>query len=138
MIGLGKGARVFASARPTDMRKSFQSLAAVVVAELGDDPLSGAVFLFIAKNQKRAKVIWWDGTGFCRFQKRLSKGRFAAPWEHVHDGAVSMTSSQLAIFFEGNALAFMGALSLGEVKPQKMTTKLSRSDIMTPWSTSGE
>jgi transposase len=125
MIGLGKGARVFASAKPTDMRKSFRALAAVVVADLADDPLSGAVFLFIAKNMKRAKVIWWDGTGFCLFQKQLAKNRFAAPWEHVHEGSVAMTASQLAIFFEGSPLAFMGALSLEEVAPQKLTTQIA-------------
>jgi len=124
MIGIGKGARVFASAKPTDMRKSFRTLAALVVGELGDDPLSGTVFLFISRNMKRAKVIWWDGTGFCLFQKLLAKGRFAAPWEHVHEGSVAMTPSQLAIFFEGSPLAFMGALSLEEVQPKKMATQI--------------
>jgi transposase len=126
MIGLGRGAKVFASTKPTDMRKSFRTLAAVVTAELENDPLSGAVYLFIAKNKKRAKVIWFDGTGFCLFQKRLSKGCFAAPWDHLHDGAISMSASQLAIFFEGSPLAFMGALSLEEVVPQKVTTQIQQ------------
>lgn len=125
MIALGKSARVFAWTKPTDMRKSFQALASVVVAELGDDPMSGSAFLFISRNTKRAKVIWWDGTGFCLFQKRLAKGHFAAPWEHLHDGAVSISSSQLAIFFEGNALAFMGVLSPEEIVPKKITTKIA-------------
>lgn len=124
MISLGKSARVFAWTKPTDMRKSFQALAAVVVGELGGDPLSGTAFLFISKNTKRAKVIWWDGSGFCLFQKRLSKGHFAAPWEHAHQGAVSMSASQLAIFFEGNSLAFMGVLSPEEIGPQKLTTQI--------------
>ena len=125
MIGLGKGVRVFASAKPTDMRAGFRTLAAAVVAELQNDPLAGGVFLFIAKNRKRAKMIWFDGIGFCLFQKQLAKARFAAPWEHAHEGTISMTSSQLALFFEGNALAFMGALSLDEVEPQKLTTQIA-------------
>jgi transposase len=125
MIGLGKGVRVFASAKPTDMRAGFKSLAAAVVAELQNDPLAGGVFLFVAKNKKRAKVIWFDGIGFCLFQKQLAKAKFAAPWEQAFDGSISMTSSQLALFFEGNALAFMGALALEEVEPQKLTTQIA-------------
>jgi transposase len=125
MIGLGKGVRVFASAKPTDMRAGFRTLAGAVVAELQNDPLAGGVFLFIAKNRKRAKMIWFDGIGFCLFQKQLAKAKFAAPWEHAHEGTISMTSSQLALFFEGNALAFMGALSLDEVEPQKLTTQIA-------------
>lgn len=125
MISLGKGVRVFASAKPTDMRAGFKSLAAAVVAELQNDPLAGGIFLFVAKNKRRAKMIWFDGVGFCLFQKQLSKSRFAAPWDHVNDGSISMTSSQLALFFEGNALAFMGALALDEVVPQKLTTQIA-------------
>jgi transposase len=125
MIGLGKGIRVFASVKPTDMRAGFRTLAAAVVAELQSDPLSGGVYLFIAKNRKRAKMIWFDGLGFCLFQKQLAKARFAAPWEQAELGSISMTSSQLALFFEGNALAFMGALSLDEVQPEKLTTQIA-------------
>jgi transposase len=124
MIELGRSSRIFVSTKPADMRKAFQALAALVVAEFGDDPLTGAVFLFISRDAKRAKVIWYDGTGFCLFQKRLSRGRFAAPWDHVLEGRVSLSRTQLALFFEGSPLVFMGTLSLKEVAPLKLTTNI--------------
>ncbi len=125
MIRLGKGSRIYVSTKPTDMRKHFQALSATVVVEFGTDPLEGSVFLFISKNAKRAKLIWFDGTGFCLFQKTLAKGRFAAPWNHVLDGAVSLSLSQLALFFDGSPLAFMGELGLDEVTPRKLTTNIA-------------
>jgi transposase len=87
--------------------------------------MSGSAFLFIARNKKRAKVIWFDGSGFCLFQKHVIKGQFAAPWEQSHSGAIAMTTTQLALFLEGNALAFMGALSFEELQPKKMTTQIA-------------
>jgi transposase len=51
-----------------------------VKSVLGRDPLDGDLFLFVAKNRRQAKVIYWDGTGLCIFAKRLEQGRFGAPW----------------------------------------------------------
>ena len=44
MLSLTLPGRIFVYTRPTDMRKSFDSLAALVRAELGADPLSGHLF----------------------------------------------------------------------------------------------
>jgi transposase len=49
--------------------------------------LSGDLFLFVSKNRRRARVLYWDGTGLCVFAKRLEKGRFAAPWERAEGQA---------------------------------------------------
>jgi len=66
----------------------------------------------------RAKVLWWDGTGLCILQKRLERGRFAAPWKRADDGVIRMTESELALFIEGSQLVFMGKLSPQEVAPK--------------------
>ena len=125
MIGLGKSSRIFVSTKPADMRKAFQALAALVISEFGADPLAGSVYLFIAKNAKRAKLIWYDGIGFCLFQKKLVRGRYAAPRDHVLDGAVVLSPSQVALFFDGSPLVFMGTLGLEEVAPRKLTTNIA-------------
>jgi len=81
VIGSTRQVAVHVYAAPADMRKSFDSLSALVVQGLGRDVLSGDLFLFVSRTRKRAKVLYWDGTGLCVFAKRLERGRFTAPWE---------------------------------------------------------
>ena len=65
MIIGGRQVGVLAYAAPVDMRKSFNALSALVEEELGRRVLSGTLFLFTSKNRKRAKVLYFDGTGLC-------------------------------------------------------------------------
>ncbi len=57
MIGLSRRVRVFAYTRPVDMRKQYDGLYALVVAELKADPLSGDLFLFTNRRRK-AGAAW--------------------------------------------------------------------------------
>jgi transposase len=57
------------------------------------------------------KALWWDGTGLCLFAKRLEHGRFA--WPSVKEGAIVLTSAQLAMLIEG--LDWRRAVQLTEV-----------------------
>jgi len=87
------------------MRKSYDSLSALVVAGLSRDVLSGDCFLFVGKDLRRAKVLLWDGTGLCVYQKRLEQGRFTAPWRKTPADrtakSLRMTMSELSLFLEG-------------------------------------
>ncbi|MGC4114803.1 MAG: IS66 family insertion sequence element accessory protein TnpB [Myxococcales bacterium] len=112
MIGSTRQISVFACGTPTDMRKSFDSLHALVSLQLKRDALSGDMFLFVSKNRRRAKVLFWDGTGLCIFAKRLENQLFAAPWKRLGpDGVMRMTTSELALFLEGSELVGRVALS---------------------------
>ena len=51
MLGLSRKLRVFAYGAPCDMRKSFNTLAALVL-EMGQDVVAGDAFLFIANAVK--------------------------------------------------------------------------------------
>ena len=124
MIGVGRRVQVFASTRPTDLRKSFDTLMRLVIDELGRDPLSGDLHLFVNARCSRAKVIYWDGTGLCLFSKRLEKARFAAPWKRATDGVITMTMSELSLFLEGSQLVFIGALSPDEVEPNRVVKRV--------------
>jgi transposase len=99
VIGSSRNVSVFAAPEPTDMRKGYDGLFAMARDVIRIDPLSGHVFLFVAKNRKRAKVLLWDGTGLCIYQKRLERGRFVAPWNRP---SLTMTTSELALFLEGS------------------------------------
>ena len=63
MLTLSGSLRVFLALEPCDMRKSFDSLHALIVSKLGEDPRGGAVFGFINRNRTLIKLVHWDGTG---------------------------------------------------------------------------
>jgi transposase len=111
VLGLASRARVFVYAQPTDMRKSFFTLAELVTRAMHQDPLSGDAFVFVNRRRTMAKCLVYDGTGMCLTIKRLSKGRFASPWERADESTLSLSASELALFFERSPLVFVGALS---------------------------
>ncbi len=101
---VGRGLRIFAFCAPVDMRKSYEGLSALVRQDLGKDPLSGALYLFTNKRRNRAKVLLFDGTGMCIYQKRMEKGRFAALWECTDANDIPLKKSELELFLEGSHL----------------------------------
>jgi transposase len=102
MIGLPRGLTVFMYGEPVDMRKSFNTLSALVAHEMKRDLLQGDLFLFVGRDRKRAKVLYFDGTGLCLLSKRLEQGQFGAPWKQRRS---EMTLSELALFIEGSEAA---------------------------------
>lgn len=99
MLALPSGARVWIAAGVTDMRKGFNSLAALCERQLSGDPYSGHLFVFRGRRGDLLKVIWWDGQGACLFTKRLERGRFV--WPHAIEGKVHISSAQLSMLLEG-------------------------------------
>lgn len=105
MIGSTRQLRVFAYAEPVDMRRGFDGLHALVTSSLRRDVLSGELFLFVSKRRRRAKVLFWDGTGLVVYAKRLERGVFTAPWDSPGPKPLEMTVAELALFLEGSRLA---------------------------------
>ena len=108
MIGSTRNLTVFAFDAPVDMRKGYNGLQSLVEQEFKQDVTSGQLFLFVARNRKRAKVLYWDGTGLCIFQKRLEAGCFVAPWAR---NTSTLTVSELALFLEGSTALKSTSLS---------------------------
>lgn len=101
MIGSSRALRVWAYGAPTDLRKGYDSLAALVAEQMKLDVLSGDCFLFVSRTRHSAKVLLWDGTGLCVYQKRMARGQFAALWGSPSAGSVRLTMSELSLFLEG-------------------------------------
>lgn len=126
MIGSTRSVRVFAYTMPTDMRKGFDGLYGMVSTYLEREPLSGDLFLFVARDRKRAKVLMWDGTGMCLYSKRLEKGRFAKLWGGDGTTQIELTMSELQLFMEGSRLVGKVPIS-----PEKMCFKcLTENDVI--------
>ena len=74
--------RIFAYTEPTDMRKSFQGLLALVQQVFrSEDPYAGSLFVFVNRRGNFLKALVWDRTGFVLYAKRLERGRFVFPSE---------------------------------------------------------
>lgn len=71
--------KILAYGQAVDMRKSFNGLIALTKQVLREDPLSGALFVFINRRGNYLKALYWDRTGYCLFAKRLERGRFKFP-----------------------------------------------------------
>jgi transposase len=114
ILGTTRVVRVYAYPAAADLRKGYDGLYGLVKAGLGHDPLSGELFLFVNQSRKLCKVLLWDGTGLCIFQKRLERGCFAKLWREDKQ-VVRLTASELALFIEGSTLIGKHALSPSEV-----------------------
>ena len=101
MIALGPSVRAYALAAPVDMRRGFEGLYGLATQQLGRDVLCGDLFLFLGRDRKRAKVLYFDGTGLCVLHKRLSKGRFAPLWRNSQGPQLQLSLTELQLFLQG-------------------------------------
>jgi transposase len=99
------------------MRKAYDTLAALVEGPMQKSLLSGDVFVFIGRTRKRAKALYFDGTGLCLLSKRLETGHFAAPWTRPGEGPLPLTMSELALLLEGSEHALRVRLSPEPYRP---------------------
>lgn len=97
----GMSGRIYLCTSPTDMRKGFDTLAALVKDFLGQDPLSGHLFLFVGRAKDRVKILYWDADGFALWYKRLEEGTFRMPRVSSDDAGVELKASELAMMLEG-------------------------------------
>ena len=76
-------ARIWLASEATDMRCGFDRLAERVRAVIGEDPLSGHLFIFRSRRGDRLKILHWDRDGFVLWYKRLEEGVFKLPRPRV-------------------------------------------------------
>src|SRR5688572_710890 len=99
MMAVPVGVRVVLWASPVDFRKGMDSLSAYVQLMVHADPFAGDLFIFRSRRADRIKILLYDGTGLCLYQKRLERGRFR--WPPVTDGVVRLSAAQMAALIEG-------------------------------------
>jgi transposase len=100
MLSLPSSVRIFLAREPTDMRKGFDGLAALVRRQ-GGEVFSGHLFAFVSKRRDRIKILVWDNGGFVLYYKRLEKSRFQLPRCGPDAHCVQLDSAQLAMLLDG-------------------------------------
>jgi transposase len=96
-----QGARIWLAAEATDMRCGFDRLAERVRAVIGQDPLTGQLFVFRSRRGDRLKILVWDRDGFVLWYKRLEAGVFKLPRIDAGARSVELRASELAMVLDG-------------------------------------
>lgn len=100
MIQVTPQMRVLVAVEPADFRRGMDGLAQVCRAALGEDPFTGAVFVFSNRQRTAVKLLVYDGQGFWLCHKRLSQGRFRW-WPSSADGAAALQAHELQVLLCG-------------------------------------
>lgn len=98
MIGLPDSVQILLFSEPTDMRRGFDGLTAMVLTA-GEDVYSGHLFVFVSRRRNRAKILTFQKGGFVLWYKRLERGRFRVALDDA--GQTSIDATQLAMLLDG-------------------------------------
>ena len=91
--------RIWLYSQPTDMRKSFNGLSGLVRKALEKNPLSGALFVFVNRRRTHIKILYFDGSGYCIWMKRLEQGCFQTPISD--EQSIELNSTTLTLILDG-------------------------------------
>lgn len=104
MIHLPASVRVYLCLTACDMRKSFDSLHALVRDHLELDAYAGHLFVFASRRRDRVKILYWDRDGFAIWSKRLEEGTYAVPFDgeaEAGDKRREITAQDLGALLSG-------------------------------------
>jgi transposase len=99
MLTIATGTRIFLVTGVTDVRKSYDSLSAIVSGSLKRDPYAGDLYLFCNRRRNRLKLLAFDGSGLWVCAKRLEAGTFA--WPQSDQSSIDLTPEELWLLLGG-------------------------------------
>ena len=75
MLAVSPQTAIYLAVKPVDFRCGIDGLAQRCRSVIGQDPLSGAVFVFRNRSKTAIKLLTYDGQGYWLCQKRWSTGK---------------------------------------------------------------
>lgn len=99
MIGLGVGRPIFLATGVTDLRRGVNALYGLILDQLGQEPLSGALFCFCNRRADAVKIFCYDEGGVWLCAKRLESGTFR--WPKAGERVVQLTAAELHLLLSG-------------------------------------
>lgn len=85
-----------------DMRKGHNTLTYIVTHKMNEEIMNGSLFLFVAKNRKSAKALFFDGNGLVLLHKKLERGRFMS-FDHI-SSTTEINSNELKLILNGGII----------------------------------
>jgi len=91
---------IFIHRDPVDMRKAINGLSEIVEAAGMGSLMGPNLFVFCGRRRNVIKVLYFDKSGFCLWQKRLEQDRFTWPKKNPNSN-LSVTREQMQWLLEG-------------------------------------
>ena len=101
MFGLGENLDYYFCVGDVSMRKGIDALCGVIRHQMGRDPLSGEVYIFMSHDKTRVKLLQWQRGGFVLYYKRLENGRFELPFFNSKTQTYGLSWHLLFMIIEG-------------------------------------
>lgn len=105
MLTFTAATKIFAYVPPTDMRKGFSGLSAIVREEFRADPTDGSLFLFVNKRRDRMKLLHFADGGFWLYYRLLEAGTFEMLKPRGGASQLQLDATELAMLLGGVSLA---------------------------------
>jgi transposase len=119
MIAITPQMRVLVALEPADFRRGIDGMARLCREALGEEPVSGTVYVFRNRRATAIKLLIYDGQGFWLCHKRLSQGRFPRWPTHGSHGGARLEAHELQVLvFGGDPAAALGAPFWRRVGPR--------------------
>lgn len=91
---------VYLCLEPIDLRKGINGLSMLVESQLALNPFSEHLFVFCNRRRDKVKILYWERSGFCLWQKRLEKARFY--WlQRAGEAILTVSAQQLNWLLDG-------------------------------------
>ena len=92
--------QVYIYREPIDFRKAIDGLSVLVEQELGLSPFASALYVFTNRARNKIKALYWHRNGFCLWQKRLERDKFAWPRDE-HEATKTISLPEFGWLLEG-------------------------------------
>ena len=99
MIGLASGRSIFLASGVTDLRRGVMGLYGLILEQLAQEPLSGAVYAFCNRRRDTVKLFCFETGGVWICAKRLEQGTFR--WPGSGTRTVQLTEADLHLLLSG-------------------------------------
>lgn len=99
--------------KPADMRKSIDTLCALVANDMQMNPSDGSLFLFHSRDGSRLKMLYYEQNCFTLVYRRLERGKYIFPRDRA--GNIQITASHFAWLMASDKYARMDAAASREI-----------------------
>lgn len=102
MLQVSVHSKIYLAIEPVDFRRGVDGLASICRQHLGQNPMSGSIYVFRNKRGNSLKILFWDEQGWWLAMKRLARGRFHW-WPKENGAAFPLNARQLQVLlWNGN------------------------------------